>query len=176
LKFLVILLFFLTVLPVFAEPLSDRTGLSTSFDVRVDGKTFEIKTTANFDIRNVRFEQESMFLDITSSLENNIGELQIPKNVTSGQIKFYLDGAEIPTKVLQNEKISFVTLEFKGNGTHTLEMKSAYVSPNDQLSSTSDVPKNNDQTLTIVAVVVIMIAVGMGSTFAYYYKTKSKPS
>jgi hypothetical protein len=174
LKFLIALLFSLIAVPVFAEPLSDRTGMSTSFDVRVDDKTFEVRSTANFDIQSVRFDNSTIILEIKSSIEYNLAEIQIPKNITSGQIRFYVDGEEIPAKILQNDKISFATLEFKGNGTHTLEITSDYGSSSDQ-PPTNDTPDENvDQILTIIAVVGIVVAVGAGSTSAYYFKTKPK--
>jgi hypothetical protein len=173
LKFLLALFFSLIIVPVFAEPLSDRTGMNTSFDLRVDDKTFVLRSTANFDIQNASFDDGRLVLHIKSSLEDNIGELQIPQNITRGQLKFYLDGSEIPAKVLQNKKISFVTLEFKGSGAHTLEMTSDYAA---ELSGQpqTETPKNPDQVMTVIAVVGIMIAAGIGSTAAFYFKRKAK--
>lgn len=176
-KILLVLFFSLATASVFAQPLSDRTGLSTSFDVVVDGKTFTIQSVANFDIRDMKFEEGKLIAEINSSLENNIGELQIPQNVTKGQLSFYLDGAEFSPKVLQNEKISFVTLEFKGNGTHTLEMTSEYVPAHTgeapQEPGQADQPGlDYDDVTKIIAVVGIVAAVGVGSTLAYYYRSK----
>jgi hypothetical protein len=163
------------VAPVFAQSLSDRTGLKTSFDVHADGDTFVIETVANFDIQDVRFEDGKLVLKINSSLENNIGELQIPQNVTKGQIYFTLDGNEILPKILQNEKISFVTLEFQGNGTHTIEITSDYTPANIEESEPIEQTQSyNFDPVKIVAVVGIVIAIGVGSTLAYYFKTKSK--
>ena len=179
-KFLAVLFLSLILVPVFAVPLSDRTGLISSFDVRVDGKEFVIKTTANFDVRNVRLDNNTMVFDIKSSLQDNLGELQIPQNITKGQIRFHLDGNEIPAKILQNEKISFVTLEFQGNGTHTLEMTSDYVQglvaeqPEEQVPAKNANLGNNDTIMTIIAVVGIMIVAGVASTLAFYFKRKTR--
>jgi hypothetical protein len=139
----------------------------------VGGEVFEVKTTANFDIRSVRLDEDRMVLEISSSIENNIGEMQIPKNVTDGQLKFYLDGEEIPAKILQNDRISFVTLEFAGNGTHMLEITSEQAPAVDQPSTDVSMEKP-DQTLTVLAVIGIVVAIGAGSTAAYYFKTKPK--
>jgi hypothetical protein len=178
LKFLIALFLSLILVPVFAEPLSDRTGISASFDVSVDDKVFVVKSTANFDIRSIRFDNNTMVLDIKSSLENNLGELQIPQNITKGQIKFYLDGNEIPAKILQNEKISFVTLEFQGNGTHTLEVTSDYATGELVEQSGEQVPAEgmevDNNTMIIIAVVGIMIVAGVASTLAFYFKQKTK--
>lgn len=174
-KFLLALVFALMVAPVFAEPLSDRTGLSTSFDLKVDDKTFVLRTTANFDIQSAGFDDGRLVLQIKTSLEDNIGELQIPQNITQGQLKFYLDGSEIPAKVLQNEKISFVTLEFKGNGTHTLEMTSDYVPAGfSGQPTTEETQQGPDHVMTVIAAVGIMAVAGIGSTAAFYFKRKAK--
>jgi hypothetical protein len=156
--------------PVFAQPLSDKTGFRTSFDVVVDGKTFAVETVSNFDVRNLVFEDDKIVLDIWSSIENNFGEIQIPQNITKGTLQFYLDGQEIDAKVLQNERISFVTLEFAGNGTHTLEIMGE-ASATD-LSEAVDKTTKFDQLMVVAAVVGIVVAVGAGSTLAFYIKRK----
>jgi hypothetical protein len=143
----------------------------------VDGKTFVVQSVANFDIRDLKFEDGKLVLKIISSLENNLGELQLPQNVTKGQAHFYLDGVEISPKVLQNEKISFVTLEFQGNGTHTLEITSDYVAIQTEESKEDTLQDDQpgldyDDVTKIIAVIGVVIVVGVGSTLAYYYKTK----
>jgi hypothetical protein len=139
-------------------------GLKTSFDVVVEGKSFVIEAVSNFDIRSVDFEDGSLVFDIKSSLQNNFGELQIPKNITKGTLKFYLDEQEIQTKVLQNDRISFVTLEFAGNGTHTLVINSDFVTeePKETLP-----PENFDQLTVIIAVSAIIVAVAIGGSVAF---------
>ena len=74
------------VLPVFAEPLSDRTGLKTTFSVIVNSKPVNIETTANFDVRSISFDDGTLVIQIISSLENNIGELQIPNELRKGEL------------------------------------------------------------------------------------------
>jgi hypothetical protein len=96
--------------------------------------------------------------------------MQIPQNITKGTLQFYLDGQEIDAKVLQNNRISFVTLEFAGNGTHTLEIIGD-VSAAD-LPELPDKTTKFDQLMVIAAVVGIVVAVGAGSTIAFYVKRK----
>lgn len=122
-KFLLLLLPLL-VLPAYAEPLSDKTGFKAGYDVVFDGRTYTIETISNFDIRKVSVEGGNLVFEISSSLQNNFGEMQIPRNVTSSNAKFFVDDTEIFPKVLQNDRIRFVTLEFAGNGTHTLTIVS----------------------------------------------------
>jgi hypothetical protein len=159
--------------PVFAQPLSDKTGFRTIFDVVVDGQAFSVETVSNFDVRNLVFEDGKIVLDIWSSIENNFGEMQIPQNVTKGALQFYLDGQKIDAKVLQNNRISFVTLEFAGNGTHTLEIIGE--------ASAADLPEpldettKSDQFMVVAAVMGIVVAVGAGSTIAFYIKRKKSP-
>jgi hypothetical protein len=112
--------------PAFAEPLSDKTGLKTKFDVDVGEKTYVIETVANFNIDDVSFYNDTLVFQISSGLENNLLELQIPQNITRGQIHLFLNSQEVMPKILENQKISFLTLEFAGNGTHTLELKSDF--------------------------------------------------
>jgi len=160
-------------MPVFAQPLSDKTGFKASFDVIVDGKEFAVETISNFDVRNLIFEDGKIVLDIWSSIENNFGEMQIPQNITKGTLQFYLDGQKIDAKVLQNNRISFVTLEFAGNGTHTLEIIGEESAAD--LPALPDKTTKFDQLMVIAAVVGIVVAVGAGSTIAFYVKRKKSP-
>jgi hypothetical protein len=170
---ILILLIALIVAPAFGEPLSDRTGLKSSFDIDVDGKTFVVETVANFDIRNVSFEDNKLVFNIVSSLKDNLGEIQIPQNVTKGDLHFYLDNQTILPKILQNQKISFVTLEFTGNGTHKLEMTSDFVSASQQPAVIVPETTNMDNAVaTVAAVIGIVVAIGVGSTIAFYMKRK----
>jgi len=174
LKILFALLLLVVVLPVFAEPISDRTGLKTTFSVTVNSKPYDIETTANFDVRNVSFKDNTLTFAINSSLENNFAELQIPNEITKGNLKFILDDTEITPKVLQNEKISFVTLEFAGNGTHTLEVQSDFVEQ--QETETLETPEileeNPDNIVVVLAAVGIVVAGGAATTAAVYFKRK----
>lgn len=172
-KVLLTLAILLIATPAFAQ-LSDKTGLRTTFDVEVRGKIFVIETIANFDVRDARFENGKIVLPLQSNIENNFGELQIPKNVTSGQLRLYLDGNEIDAKILQNERISFITLSFNGTGAHTLEVVGDYT-PVDQPKEVfvdRAGPADTNQLMTIISVVAIMIIAGAASTLAFYFKKK----
>lgn len=160
------------VLPAFAEPISDKTGLKTTFSVSIDSKSYDIESTANFDVRNVSFEDDTLIFAINSSLENNFGELQIPNDITQGDLQFFLDGTQITPKVLKNEKISFVTLEFAGNGTHTLEVKSDYAEPEEEIIPSSMSEEKQDSAMIILAAVGIVVASGIATTLAVYLKRK----
>lgn len=104
--------------------LSDATGLVNRFDIETGGHVFEITTTSNFDIDNVDFDKnkKQLTLHIVSSLENNLGELLIPKNLLSGNFTFLLNDQQYSPIVRSNEKISFITLNFTGLGNNKLEV------------------------------------------------------
>lgn len=171
---LLLLLIPLIISPVFAQPLSDMTGLKTRSDIVLDGKSFEIETVANFDVQSVVFENGKLIFHIISPLQNNFGELQIPQNLTKGNLNFYVDGKEIEAKILQNDRISFATVEFTGNGTHTLEITSDYLQT---IKSTQEITTNTeefDQLTTIIVIAIIVSIVGVVSTMKFYIKKKTK--
>ena len=86
--------------PAFAGTLSDATGLVNRFDIETDGYVFEIITTSNFDVQKIEFdkEQKQLSLHLVSSLENNLGEIIIPRNLLSGNFTFYLNDQEYSSK------------------------------------------------------------------------------
>lgn len=104
--------------------LSDATGLVNRFDIETGGQVFEIKTTANFDVQKVEFDKDKKQLTfyIVSSLENNLGELIIPKGLLSGNFTFYLNDKEIQPKIKSNERIAFITLNFTGSGINKVDV------------------------------------------------------
>ena len=55
-------------------------------------------------------------------MENNLGEITIPKSLLDGQLELILDDKEYLPHVRSNEKIWFITVEFNGTDTHTLNV------------------------------------------------------
>lgn len=120
---LVPLLLLLAVSPAFGQ-LSDKTGLLTRFDVDASGHTFEVVTVSNFDLLDHEFDKDEkrLTLFINSGLENNLGEVTIPKNLLGGNLTFYLNDVEVIQKSKSNNKISFVTLNFTGTGNNKIDI------------------------------------------------------
>ena len=120
-KLFISFLLLLVVTPAFGA-LSDRTGLVNRLDVKTDGYVFEVETIANFDIKNFNFdaEQKRLTLYISSGLENNLGEVYLPQTLLSGNLTFYLNGAEYSPTIKINDNISFITLNFTGSGNNTI--------------------------------------------------------
>ncbi len=113
----------LVFVPAFGA-ISDATGLVNRFDIETGGYVFEIKTTANFDVKEIEFdkEQKQLTLYIISSLENNLGEIIIPRSFLSGNFTFYLNDQDFSPEIKSNEKISFITLNFTGSGNNKVDV------------------------------------------------------
>jgi len=121
--FLISLVLFFVISPVYAQ-LSDATGLVNKLDVKTDGYTFEIETISNFNIYDFDFEKDEkrLSLFINSGLKNNLGEILIPQTLLGGNFTFYLNDQQFFPKVNSNEKISFITLNFTGDGENKLDI------------------------------------------------------
>ena len=122
--FSIILGLFFILAPAYGQLLSDATGLVNRIDVQAGGHTFEVETISNYSIKDFDFDedQKRLTLYISSGLENNLGELIIPKNLLGGNFTFYLNDEEFFPKQNSNEKISFITLNFTGSGDNKLDI------------------------------------------------------
>ncbi len=102
----------------------DTPGLVNRLPVETGGYIFEVHTVSSFDIPDYQFssEEKRLSLIISTSVSNNLAEIQIPKNLINGNFTFYLNGQEISADVKTNEKISFITIEFPGKGLHKLDI------------------------------------------------------
>ena len=102
---------------------------------------------SNFDVTDHEFDKDEKRLTIfiKSGLENNLGEVIIPKILLGGNFTFYLNDLEFNPKIKSNEKISFVTLNFTGLGDNKIDIiaTEALVGVKEQ-SKNIDVP--NDET------------------------------
>ena len=139
------LLLLLVLTPAFGQLLGDKTGLVTRFDVQTSGYTYEIQTVSNFDVTDHEFDKDEKRLTIfiKSGLENNLGEVIIPKILLGGNFTFYLNDLEFNPKIKSNEKISFVTLNFTGLGNNKIDIiaTEALVGVKEQ-STNVDVPND----------------------------------
>ncbi|MEX1995765.1 MAG: hypothetical protein WD884_00100 [Nitrosopumilaceae archaeon] len=113
---------------VFLSPaygaISEKTGLKQDFTIETSGYDFEVETVSNFNIQDVQFNRDDKKLtfNINSELESNFAEIQIPINLINGNLTVFVNGHEIFPEIRKNDKISFIVLEFDGNGTNTLEI------------------------------------------------------
>jgi len=123
-QFLAILAIASIFLPTAFGDLSDKTGLKKDFTIKTDGYQFNIVTTASFDIESVKFNKDDkkLTLKTSSEIENNLAEIQIPLNLIDGNLTVFVNGTETFPKILKNDKISFLTMEFNGKGATNIEI------------------------------------------------------
>lgn len=121
--FFLIVLFLLTTPSAFAQ-LSDKTGFKQTFIIEAGGYEFPVDITSSFNVESLDFSSDDKRLTfhINNALEQNLAEIQIPKNLTNGNFTFFLDEQEIFPEVQTNKKISFITIEFNGTGIHKLDV------------------------------------------------------
>ena len=135
-------LFFSVILLLVAVPsafgqISDRTGLNQDFTIETGGYAFTVDVTSNFNVEDVEFSSDDKRLTfyINSGLENNLAEIQIPKNLTSGNFTFMLNDQEIFPNVKTSEKISFITVEFEGSGKNKLDIIETNIPESSEITS-----------------------------------------
>lgn len=118
------LLLFLITTPAFGQLLSDKTGLVNRLDIEIGGYTLEVKIVSNFDVIDHEFDKDEKRLTIfiNSGLENNLGEIIIPKILLDGNFTFYLNDMPYNQKIKSNDKISFITLNFTGVGNNKIDI------------------------------------------------------
>jgi len=118
------ILLLLIVTPAFGQLLSDKTGLVNRLDVEAGGYTLEVKIVSNFDVIDHEFDKDEKRLTIfiNSGLENNLGEIIIPKILLDGNFTFYLNDMPFNQKIKSNDKISFITLNFTGTGNNKIDI------------------------------------------------------
>lgn len=123
-QFLAILAVASIFLPTAFGDLSDKTGLKKDFTIKTDGYQFNVVTTASFDIESVKFNKDDkkLTLKTSSEIENNLAEIQIPLNLIDGNLTVFVNGTETFPKILKNDKISFLTMEFNGKGATNIEI------------------------------------------------------
>ena len=122
-SFLIILLI-LPLFPIAFAQLGDKTGFVQRLSIETDGYNFEVETVSSFDITDYEFnsDEKRLTMFISSTVQNNLVEIQIPKNLINGNFTFYLNDEQIEAVVKGNEQISFITLEFPGDGFHKLDI------------------------------------------------------
>jgi len=121
--FLSIVLLLVIFPPAFA-PISDKTGLKQDFTIETGGYDFTVDIVSSFNVHEIEFSSDDKRLTFyfDSLIKNNLAEIQIPTKLISGNFTFFLNDQEIFPSVKTNEKISFISLEFEGDGSHKLDI------------------------------------------------------
>ena len=102
----------------------DGTGWKNTFIVETGGYDFPVEITGNLDVTNLSFDKDrkTITIDINSSLDDNIVEILIPKNLINGDFTFFLDESEVFPRVALLTDSAFITIEFEGDGEHVLDI------------------------------------------------------
>ena len=102
----------------------EGTGLTQNFIVQTGGYDFPVKVTGNLDVKDLSFDKDmkTITMSITSSLDGNLMEILIPQNLINGEFTFFLDSVEVFPEVALLTDNAFITLEFEGEGMHTLDI------------------------------------------------------
>ena len=100
------------------------TAMKHNFNVQTGGYDFPVVATGNLDVTDLSFDKDTktITIDISSSLDDNVLEILIPKNLINGDFTFFLDGSEVFPSVAWLTDNAFITIEFQGDGEHTLDI------------------------------------------------------
>ena len=164
--FILFSILIISISPALGVPLAEKTGLKFSFPISMDEEYFFIEGTANFDVKRIDFDKttKELNLEIQSSLNDNLVEMIIPRNLLKGDLTFMITSvpmtmnqiaesssmiSKVSPKIIHydNENI-FITLEFTGVGTHYLiisESRYENVQPIDSINDkmTEDTVESN---------------------------------
>ena len=108
-----------------ADVLPRDVGFVNRFMISDDGYNYEIIFTSNFLVSSHAFSPNNKMLqfNIESGLDKeNVAEIIVPLDLIDSEFAVLLDGIEIPAKVNKTAKSSIVSIEFDGEGKHTLDI------------------------------------------------------
>ncbi len=119
-----IAIFVLSIFLVFPAHALETPGLKQVYTIETGGYSFDVKTTSNFDVTDYEFnaDEKRLTFFINSGLEDNLSEIVIPTNLINGNFTYYLNEQEIFPTVKTSDTISFITVEFAGDGIHKLDI------------------------------------------------------
>ena len=176
-----VLLLVVTVTPVYGQALSNATGFVHNLDVSASGYVFPVQIVANFAIPDFTFDEEeqTLTLFISSSLDNNLGEVILPKELLGGNLTFSLNDDVYTPAVHENQKISFIILNFLGSGQNVIEITGTThlfgLAPADPVPPAQQALEQNDPgSWDMSAVFIPLIAVTAAVIVAVLYMSKLK--
>jgi len=169
--FVIIFTFLLIIPPAFGQ-FFDTPGWVNRLQVENEGYIFEVHVVSSFDIPSHQFSSEEKRLSffISTSVSNNLSEIQIPKNLLNGNFTFYLNGQEIFADVKTNEKISLITLEFPGKGLHRLDIIGTTTTPT--TTTTTPLPESSEITPLVLVISLVLGISLIGIIFLKKFKKK----
>ena len=171
--FVIIFTFLLIIPPAFGQ-FFDTPGWVNRLQVENEGYIFEVHVVSSFDIPSHQFSSEEKRLSffISTSVSNNLSEIQIPKNLLNGNFTFYLNGQEIFADVKTNDKISLITLEFPGKGLHKLDIIGTTTTPTTTTTTTIPLPESSEITPLVLVISLVLAISLIGIVFLKKFKKK----
>ncbi len=168
--FVVIFTFLLFIPPAFGQ-FFDTPGLVNRLQVENEGYIFEVHVVSSFDIPSHQFSSEEKRLSffVSTSVSNNLSEIQIPKNLLNGNFTFYLNGQEIFADVKTNDKISLITIEFPGKGLHKLDIIGTTTTPT---TTTTPLPESSEITPLVLVISLVLALSLIGIVFLKKFRKK----
>ncbi len=171
--FVIIFTFLLIIPPAFGQ-FFDTPGWVNRLQVENEGYIFEVHVVSSFDIPSHQFSSEEKRLSffISTSVSNNLSEIQIPKNLLNGNFTFYLNGQEIFADVKTNDKISLITIEFPGKGLHKLDIIGTTTTPTTTTTTTTPLPESSEITPLVLVISLVLAISLIGIVFLKKFKKK----
>ncbi len=168
---LVVIFTFLLIIPAAFGQFFDTPGLVNRLQVENEGYIFEVHVVSSFDIPSHQFSSEEKRLSffISTSVSNNLSEIQIPKNLLNGNFTFYLNGQEIFADVKTNDKISLITIEFPGKGLHKLDIIGTTTTPT---TTTTPLPESSEITPLVLVISLVLALSLIGIVFLKKFRKK----
>ena len=100
-------------------------GFVNRYMISVDGYSFEITFTTNFQVSSPTFNADDKMLRFNVEAvheKENVAEIIIPRDLFDGELTILLDGKEIAASVNKTERSSVISIEFDGKGEYTLDI------------------------------------------------------
>ena len=100
-------------------------GFVNNYMISVDGYSFEITFTTNFQASSPTFNADDKMLrfNVESVHEKeNVAEIIIPRDLFDGELTILLDGKEIAASINKTDRSSVISAEFDGKGEYTLDI------------------------------------------------------
>ena len=121
--------------PAFAQQITapaglNHPGIKWDWQISAGNYTFDVVTVSNYDMKNVTFNQINKELIFTgnSTHDENIAEIEIPRNLIGGNLTVSQNEKLIPAIVISGTNSSTIMLKFNQTGlTKTSVMGTTYL-------------------------------------------------
>ena len=100
-------------------------GIMNKYMISVDGYSFEITFTTNFQVSSHTYSADDKILRFNVEAvheKENVAEIIIPRDLFDGELTILLGGKEIAASVNKTDRSSVISIEFDGKGEYTLDI------------------------------------------------------